>query len=69
MEEVKTITREELVEKIDRGDDFVLLETLAEEAYQRGHLPGALQFSDMDRAPEVAPDKSAEVITYCSNFN
>ncbi|MGI9049814.1 MAG: rhodanese-like domain-containing protein [Rubrobacteraceae bacterium] len=69
MADVKTIKREELLEKIDRGDDFVLLETLAEEAYQRGHLPGALQFSDMDRASEVAPDKATEVITYCSNFN
>ena len=69
MEDVKTINREELVEKIDRGDKFVLLETLAEEAYRRGHLPGALQFSDMDRAPDVIPTKSTEVITYCSNFN
>lgn len=33
MEDFKTIKREELLEKIDRGDDFVLLETLAEEAY------------------------------------
>ena len=36
---VKTITREELKAKMDRGDDFVLLEALGEASYRRGHLP------------------------------
>jgi hypothetical protein len=30
---VKTISREALKEKIDRGDDFVLLEVLSEASY------------------------------------
>lgn len=66
--EVKTISREELKAKIDRGDEFLLLEVLSEDKYRRGHLPGAIQFQDMDRVPEVIPDKSAEVVAYCSNF-
>jgi rhodanese-related sulfurtransferase len=69
VEELKTIAREELKEKMDRGDDFVLLEALSEESYRRAHLPGAIRFKVTSRAPELLPDKSAEIIAYCSNFN
>lgn len=65
---LKTVTREELKEKMDRGDEFVLLEVLGEAAYRRAHLPGAIQFQDMDRIPTLLPDRSAEVVAYCSNY-
>lgn len=61
------VTREELKAKMDRGDEFVLLEVLGEAAYRRAHLPGAIQFQDLDRIPELLPDKSAEVVAYCSS--
>ena len=54
---MKTITREELKAKMDRGDDFVLLEALGEASYRRGHLPGAIRI------------ENALVVAYCSNFN
>lgn len=38
----KTITRDELKQKIDRKDDFVLIETLPATAYHHAHLPGAI---------------------------
>ena len=60
---------EELKAKMDRGDDFVLLEVLSERVYQRAHLPGAIRFQNMDRTSELLPDKSAEVVAYCSNFH
>jgi rhodanese-related sulfurtransferase len=69
MEELKTITREDLKEKMNRGDDFVLLEALSEDSYRRAHLPGAIRFKDTSRAPELLPDKSAQIVAYCSNFN
>jgi rhodanese-related sulfurtransferase len=69
MEGLKTITREELKAKMDRGDDFVLLEVLSEQSYQRAHLPGAIRFQNMDRTSELLPDKDAEVVAYCSNFH
>ncbi len=69
MEELKTITREELKEKMDRGDDFVLLEALSEDSYRRAHLPGAIRFQDMNRVQELLPDRSAQIVAYCSNFN
>ena len=66
---MKTITREELRLKLDRGDDFVLLEALGEKSYRRAHLPGAIRFQDTGRAPALLPDRSAEIVAYCSNFN
>ena len=65
------ISRDDLKAKIDRGDDFVLVEALPEELYRRGHLPGAVLLP-YDRvrelAPRVLPDKNREVVTYCMNF-
>ena len=68
---VATITREELKAKMDRGDNFVLLEALPEEYYRRLHLPGTVNLPP-DRvgelAPELLPDKGAEVVVYCGSF-
>ena len=69
MERLKTITREELKAKMDRGDDFVLLEVLSDQAYQQAHLPGAIRFQNMGCTSELLPDKDAEVVAYCSNFH
>ena len=66
---MKTISREDLKAKIDRGDDFVLLEVLSEQSYARGHLPGAVRFPGKTEIPDLLPDKSTQVIAYCSNFN
>lgn len=66
---MQTITREELKAKLDRRDEFVLLEVAAEPAYRRAHLPGAIQFQDMGRIPELLPDRDAFIVAYCSNFN
>jgi rhodanese-related sulfurtransferase len=65
----ETINREELQAKIDRGDPFRLVEALPPEAYQRGHLPGAVNVP-ADKvaalAPRLLPDKSAEIVVYCA---
>ncbi len=61
--------REELKAKMDRGDDFVLVDVLDEPYYRQSHLPGAinLPLESVGAAEEVLPDKSAEVIVYCMN--
>ena len=63
------ITREQLVEKIKRRDDFVLVEALSQRHYESSHLPGAinLPYEFVDEAEKVLPDKNAEVIVYCMN--
>ncbi len=69
MADFQTLDRDQLKEKIDRGDDFVLVETLPESAFRKRHLPGAVNLNDMSKVPELFPDKDAEIITYCTNFN
>ena len=66
-EEVNTISREELKEKIDRGDEFVLVDTLDEPFYRHSHLPGAINIplEEIERAEKEIPDKDVEIIVYC----
>ena len=67
---VATITREELQEKIDRGDQFLLVETLPEIAFHHAHLPGAINLPPArvtELAPALLPDKSAEIVVYCAS--
>ncbi len=66
----KTISRAELRLKIDRGDKFLLVETLPAVAYQHAHLPGAINLPPdqvQQLAPTLLPDKSAEIVVYCAS--
>ncbi len=67
----KVITREELEAKIDRGDDFVLVEALSQKHYQSSHLPGAvnLPYEFVDEAEKLLPDKDTEIVVYCMNVD
>ena len=67
---VPTIVREVLKSKMDRGEPFVLVETLSSGSYARGHLPGAINLPPdrlADLAPKVLRDKAAEIIVYCAD--
>ena len=66
---MKTISREELEAKLDRGDEFVLLEVLGEASYRREHLPGGIRHEDMEQLLDILPDKNTEIVAYCSNFD
>jgi rhodanese-related sulfurtransferase len=66
---MKIMDREALKEKIDRGDDFLLLEVLGEASYRRGHLPGAVRYEGRDQVEGLVRDRSTEIVAYCSNFN
>ena len=65
----KTITRDELHRAIE-ASSVTVVETLREEHFAQGHLPGAIHihFEQIaDRAPELLLDKDARIVTYCSN--
>ena len=67
---METVTREELKGKMDRGESFTLVETLQAVADQHEHLPGAVNLPPdrvRELAPNLLPDKSAEIIVYCSS--
>ena len=67
---MNTISRDELKQKMDRGDRFTLVETLAEAAFHHEHLPGAINLPP-DRVKELAsqllPDRGAEIVVYCAS--
>jgi rhodanese-related sulfurtransferase len=66
-----TISLDELRTKLDRKDDFALVEALTPTKYRKGHLPGAvsLPFYSVDRlAPKRLPDKNQEIVVYCGAF-
>ena len=65
----RTITRDELHRAIE-ASSVTVVETLREEHFAQGHLPGAIHihFEQIgERAPELLLDKEAPIVTYCSN--
>ena len=67
---VQSISRDELKRKIERKDDFFLVETLSRIAYQHAHLPGAINLPPdqiKELAPTLLPEKNAEIVVYCAS--
>ena len=60
------IDREELKEKLDRGDDFKLVMTLSEWAFAAQHIPGSISVTKpIDTSKYL--DLDDEIVVYCSN--
>ena len=69
--QLRTISRDELKKKIDGKDYFFLVETLAPEYFNHTHLPGAINLppDKVTRlAPELLPDKNADIVVYCAKL-
>jgi rhodanese-related sulfurtransferase len=67
---MKAINGEELKNRLDAGEDLVVVEALPEEYYRSGHIPGAahLPLENLDgRAGLVIRDRLAPVIVYCAS--
>jgi rhodanese-related sulfurtransferase len=63
------ITCDDLWEKIQRGDEFVLVDALSPISYAGAHLPGAINMplpSSADVAARKIPSYDTEVVVYCS---
>jgi rhodanese-related sulfurtransferase len=65
---MKLIARNELWEKLERGDEFKLVMTLSTLAYQAKHIPTSLHF---ETAEDMlgALDPSDEIILYCADLH
>ena len=64
----ETITRDELREKIERGDAFALFEVLPPGYWRKHHLPGARNLPPEQvraLAPQLVPDPATEIVLYC----
>jgi len=67
----ETITLDELKSKMEKGENFTLLETLPVEYFRHTHLPRAINLpvdKISELAPTMLPDKKAEIIVYCAKF-
>ena len=63
------ITCEDLWEKVQGGDSFVLIDALSPISYAGAHLPGAVNIppnSCDDLAGRWIPDLATEVVVYCA---
>jgi rhodanese-related sulfurtransferase len=70
-EQQPTISRDELNQKIQRGDAFNLFEVLPRMYWRKHHLPGArsLPLDELESTiATLVPDKRAEIVVYCWNF-
>jgi len=63
---MKTISREELKAKLDRGDDFKLVMTMEHNAFEWAHIPGSININDMQEAFTTL-DPKEEIVIYCSS--
>ena len=64
----RTITLDELLEKIDRKDPCHLFEVLAPMYFRKHHLPGAVNLPPGEvrtLVPQLVPDRRAEIVVYC----
>src|SRR5918992_6231826 len=65
---IRTISREELKQKLDRGERFKLIMALNLWAFEAKHIPGSLHFdTPEDLFAAVRPDD--EVVVYCSHVD
>ncbi len=65
-----TINTHTLYDWQRRDADFTLVDTLPRSAFEKGHLPGAINIvSDdiYDQAPLRLPDKQTPIVVYCAS--
>ena len=70
MKKIKFITIENLLEMTENNEPFKLVEVLHEEAFKKGHIPGAINIA-VDELEEKAPrqlKKDDVIIVYCANY-
>jgi rhodanese-related sulfurtransferase len=66
---MREITRDELWQRIEGGDEFVLVDALAPMSFAHSHLPGAINLPPEwvdERGPGRIPDLDTEVVVYCA---
>jgi rhodanese-related sulfurtransferase len=64
-----TISTKDLKSKLDQKQ-VTVVETLAPERYREAHIPSALNIPPeriKELAPQLLPNRDAEIITYCTN--
>jgi rhodanese-related sulfurtransferase len=62
------ISREELKKKIDNNDEFKLVMTLSDFAFNAKHIPGSIQVDNEEKTKKLLSLED-EIVVYCSGPN
>jgi len=70
MRRFRFITIENLLEMLQNKDRFKLVEVLAKEEYDKGHIPGAINipFVDLEALAERKLEKTDIIVAYCASY-
>lgn len=66
----KSITREQINDKLVNNEPITIVEALPPKYYAAEHLPGAVNIPHDEirlKAPSMLPDKEAFIVVYCAN--
>jgi len=72
--EHKKISTEELKQKLDKGDDFLLVNVLSGSSFEAMHIPGSINIDMHDKSflekfsDAVEGNKNKEIVSYCSSI-
>ncbi len=64
----KHISQKEAKERMDSGDEIIILDVRTKEEYDEKHIPNSILIpneSILDERPELLPDLDAEILVYC----
>ncbi len=70
---MNTISTPELRDRLQTGEDLVLVNVLPEEAFRQGHIPGSLNVpvqraGFVDAVERVAGGRDRTIIVYCASL-
>ena len=66
------ITAEQAKERMDSGDEIVILDVRTQDEFNAGHIAGAILIPNetiLDEQPALLPDLDAEILVYCRSGN
>jgi rhodanese-related sulfurtransferase len=67
---MKTITAQELKNRLDSADNTVLVNTLSKEYFDQKHIPGSINIPTEEieaRAEAELPKKDLQIVVYCAS--
>ncbi|MBD3214971.1 MAG: rhodanese-like domain-containing protein [Candidatus Lokiarchaeota archaeon] len=71
MADLKIIPIETLIEFRENDKDFVLIEVLSEDQYEKEHIPGAINIPEERIETDVPKkfDKNFPIVVYCASYS
>ncbi len=69
MSAIKTITAEQLLEKINKNEKFKLVDVLLPSSYKKWHIPSSIniQIDDIEKKASEYLDLKDEIVVYCAS--